>query len=408
MGQINSRNLSTGLYKEAVSRSKDGKISTPDQNKLTEIARQGGINTDEEKFLKGLKVQNNVDTLKKASSEHAPQTIHFEVPSAANTSLKGATARAVKNYEAMPPALQQKFNQVQDNTGVDGTLLQLLDKGTLTKKDSQGTTILDNVHRMQRSDKKNQEGVNGKQLAEDTLKVLNNRKAIYQGPHGTCGAASLENVMMKKDPAEMVRLVTNLAANGKVTTRGGHTLQAGTGSLKWHSDSVTTAGRQDKRSDFDIIFQSAAMRSIALVGGDMDAMGGLADYNVNKDTGGSSAVKSGDSAADPLHLSNLAENITGKGYSADLRLKWAFSNLAKEANQGKEPMALFSPDGVKLSFDGLKPNLQGLELHYVTVTKVENGQVYYYDTAKSGMSQRPSKMPEGEFKSKLIGTVGVD
>lgn len=408
MGQINAKNLSAGLYKEAVSRAKDGVISQPDQNKLTDIARQGGINADEEKFLKGLKVKNNVNTLKQASSSHEPQIVNFVTPTAANTRLMGATSRAIKNYESMSPQLQQKFNQLQDNTAVDTELFALLDKGTLTKKDSRGATILDNIHRMQRTDKKNQPGVQGKKLAEDTIKVLNNRKQIYQGPHGTCGAASLENVMMKKDPAEMVRLVTNLAATGKVTTRGGHTLQAGTGSLNWHSTSKTTAGREDKRSDFDIIFQSAAMRSIALVGGDMDAMGRVADYNVNKDTGGSDAVKTGDSAADPLHLSRLAENITGKDYSADLRLKWAFSDLAKEANQGKEPIALFSPDGVKLTFDGLKPNLQGLELHYVTVNKVENGKVYYYDTAQSQMSQRPSQMSESEFKSKLIATVGLD
>lgn len=406
MGRINGKNLSNGLYSEAVKRAKDGTISASDKNALTQIARQGGLNADEQKFLKGLDVKNNVNLLKQAKSSSAPQSLSFVDPTPANTRLQGATPRAIRNYERMPSALQQKFNQVQDNLGMDRTLMKLLDNGTLTRKDSHGNTILDNVYRMQKGP--NQDGVQDKQLAKDTLKVLNDRKEIYQGPHGTCGAASLENVMMRKDPAEMVRIVTNLAAKGRVTTRGGHVLRAGTGSLNWHRNSTTTAGRKDNRSDFDIIFQSAAMRSVALVGGDMDAMGRIADYNVNKDTGGSSAVKTGDSASDPLHLSSLAEDITGQDYDADLRLKWSFSNLATAANAGKEPIALFSPDGVKLTFDGLKPNLEGLELHYVTVTKVENGQVYYYDTAKSNKAQRPSHMAESEFKSKLIATVTVD
>lgn len=392
MGQINTKNLSAGLYKEAVNRSKDGNISTPDQNKLTEIARQGGINTDEEKFLSGLKVQNNVNTLKQASSEHEPQTVNFAAPSAANTRLQGATPRAVRNYEAMSPALQQKFNQVQDNTGVDRDLMQLLDKGTLTKKDSKGTTILENIHRMQSGP--NQKGVNGKQLAEESIQVLNDRYHITQGPHGTCGAASLENVMMKKDPAEVTRIVTRLAADGKVTTRGGHTMHAGTGSLDWHKGDKTTDGSSESRTDFDIIFQSATMRSVALVGGDLDfVLGGAADYNVNKDNGDGSSVATGDSASDPIFLTALAEKITGKDYDRD-HLWGTYSEMVTNANAGKEPIALFSTGGGGM--------------HYVTVTSVKDGRVNFYDTAKYNRGDRANSMSVSDFQDKLMGTITVD
>lgn len=392
MGQINAKNLSAGLYKEAVTRAKDGTISQPDQSKLTEIARQGGINSDEEKFLSGLKVQNNVNTLKQASSDHEPQTVNFVAPTAANTRLQGASSRAVRNYEAMSPALQQKFNQVQDNTSVDRDLMQLLDKGTLTKKDSKGTTILENLHQMQAGP--NKPGVNGKQLAGEAIQALNDRYHITQGPHGTCGAASLENVMMKKDPAEVTRIVTRLAADGKVTTRGGHTMHAGTGSLDWHKGDKTTDGSTESRTDFDIIFQSATMRSVALVGGDMDfLLGGAADYNVNKDNGDGSSVATGDSASDPIFLTSLAENITGKDYDRD-HLWGTYSEMVTNANAGKEPIALF--------------NTGGGGMHYVTVTSVRNGQVNFYDTAQSTRGARANSMPVADFQSKLMGTITVD
>ena len=224
--------------------------------------------------------------------------------------------------------------------------------------------------------------------------MLDNRGKISQGPHGTCGAASLENVMMGKDPAEVTRIVKGLAADGKVKTRGGHEMNAGTGSLKWHAGDKTTAGRSETRSDFDIIFQSATMRSVALVGGDMDMMGGLADYNVNKDDGGGSAVASGDSAADPIHLTKLAEHITGKDYDRD-HLMGTYSEMVTHANAGKEPIALFSAGGGSM--------------HYVTVKSVSNGNVHYYDTAKGSESARnTASMSVADFKSKLLGTITVD
>lgn len=393
MGQVNTRNLSSGLYTEAVNRAKDGTISTQDHASLTKTASKDGINTDEKNFLTGLKGQNNVNTLKEAASE--PKTITFSAPQSPGSKLlaAGATPKAVKNYENMPASLQEKFNSVQKNSAAKSDLFSLLDKGTLTKKDSSGKTILENVHRMQTGP--NKPGVNGVGLADDTIKALNDRSHISQGPHGTCGAASLQNVMMGKDPAEVTRIVKGLAADGQVTTRGGHVMKAGTGSLNWHKDvSITTDKSVESRSDLDIIFQSAAMRSIALVGGDMDALGGLADYNVNKDNGDASSVATGDSASDPLHLTRLAENITGKNYDQD-HLWGTYSEMVTNANAGKEPIALFSPSGGGM--------------HYVTVTGVSNGKVHFYDTSEYSQGQRlAGSMGEAEFKSRIKGTVTVD
>ena len=393
MGQINPRNLSTGLYTEATKLAKDGKISTQDHAQLTKTASKGGTNADEQKFLNGLKVQNNVNTLKEAKSE--PKTINFTTAETPGSKLlaAGATPKAVKNYENMSPALQAKFDSVKKTSSADSDLLQLLDKGTLTKKDSGGKTILENIHRMQTGP--NQPGVNGTNLADDAIKVVNNRKNIAQGPHGTCGAASLENVMMGKDPAEVTRLVKGLAADGQVTTRGGHIMKAGTGSLNWHEGKTTTAGKSETRSDFDIIFQSATMRSVALVGGDMDIiMGGVADYNVNKDDGGASAVSTGDSAADPILLTNMAEQITGKSYDQD-HLMGTYSEMVTHANAGKEPIALF--------------NAGGGSMHYVTVKSVSNGTVHYYDTAQGNQNSRnDASMSVADFKAKLIGTITAD
>jgi hypothetical protein len=392
MGQVNTRNLSSGLYTEAKKLAKDGTISAQDHAQLTQTAKKDGINADEQKFLNGLKAQNNVNTLKEATSE--PQTISFSAPAtpSARSWESKATPRAIRNYERMSAPLQEKFNSVQKNSSAQTDLLSLLDKGTLTKRDSSGKTILENVQRMQSGP--NKPGVNGVRLADDTLKAVNDRSNISQGPHGTCGAASLENVMMGKDPAEVTRLVKGLAADGQVTTRGGHVMKAGTGSLNWHEGSITTNNKTESRSDLDIIFQSAAMRSIALVGGDMDALGGLADYNVNKDNSDAASVATGDSASDPLHLTRLAENITGKDYDQD-HLWGTYSEMVTNANAGKEPIALFTPEGGGM--------------HYVTVTGVSNGKVHFYDTAQSSQSSRlAGSMSESEFKSRIKGTVTVD
>ena len=170
-------------------------------------------------------------------------------------------------------------------------------------------------------------------------------------------------------------------------------MQAGTGSLNWHKGDKTTDGSTESRTDFDIIFQSATMRSVALVGGDMDMLGGLADYNVNKDNGDASSVKTGDSASDPLHLTRLAENITGKDYDQD-HLWGTYSEMVTNANAGKEPIALFSTGGGGM--------------HYVTVTSVKNGQVNFYDTAQYSRNARSNSMSVSDFQDKLLGTITVD
>ncbi len=388
MGNINTRNLSAGLFQKAVESSQNGNISSTEKNALNQLAQKDGVNADERRLLNGLENKNNLQTLK--ASAHEPQTIQFENKPSGLDTLKaaGADAKAQGKFQKLSGSQQQQFLGVLSKSSKKADLLKLLGHGTMTQKDSKGKTTLHNLNRLQNGPHKS--GVRGTQLADDAIARLRNRNCIKQGPHGTCGAGSVQYAMMGKDPAEVVRMVADLAEKGKTTTRGGHTLNAGTGSLNWHKGDKTTDGSSENRDDFDIIFQSAAMRSMALVGGDMDIiLGGAADYNVNKDNGDGKSVATGDSASDPLFVHSMMENISGKDYDSD-SLWGTYGEMKTHANQGKEPIALYSTGGGGM--------------HYVTVKSVKNGNVNFYCTAWGKMRS----MPEDEFKGKLMRTITPD
>ena len=232
---------------------------------------------------------------------------------------------------------------------------------------------------------------------------MSDRKYITQGPHGTCGAGSIQNHLWVKDSAEMLRIVKDLAKSGECSLRDGTKLKAGTNSLKWHENDKTTDGSTEDRRDFNIIFQSAIMRDVALVGGDR-AFGNayihdLADYNVNKDNSDGPSVSSGDSAANPEMVTPLLEGITGKKYSNSSSFVFGqgarIEELDKASKQGKQPIALFSSSGY-------------FGLHYVVVQKVENGNVFFQNTAKSKDYGGVDSMSVADFKSKVRGVILPD
>lgn len=322
----------------------------------------------------------------------------------------GASASTQRKF-AQLSATQQK--QVVALLGINDTdLFALINNQKLLKKDHEGQTLLSHLYALKTENVKT--GVRPTALISGALDILADRNKITQGPHGTCGAATLQQAMWKQDPAEMVRIVRNLAQKGQSDLRqGSHTLKADPNSFGWHKDMKVTGGGKETRNDFDILFQSAVMRSTALVGGTygsglgskvataltFGALGlaassaaGSQSYNVRQDHGGPTAVLKGDSAAHPGKLSGLLANMTGNRYDIDVRdvtimgMNWGtFEEMKTHTAAGKEPMAVFHAG-------------EG-QLHYVTMKSITDKQVSFYDTRGNGGVRT---MSLADFKENFI------
>ncbi|MEK7433696.1 MAG: hypothetical protein AABZ74_11235 [Cyanobacteriota bacterium] len=278
-----------------------------------------------------------------------------------------------------------------EKSALDG----LLKSNKLTMKDSTGKTIMENLSEIKNG--KKETGIRSNELLKDAVLILSDRKYITQGPHGTCGAGSIENHLAVKDPAELVRIVKDLAKSGESFLRDGSKLKSGTGSLKWHENNKTTDGSREDRRDFNIIFQSSVMRNVALVGGDRTFgskihIPNFVDYNVDKDNGDANSVKTGDSAANPELVASLLHSITGKKHDNVLTPDGNMKDIEKSANSGKQPLVVFSVDDY-------------FSLHYVVVEKVEKGNIYFQNTAKSKDNGKVDVMPIEEFKNKVRGVI---
>jgi hypothetical protein len=155
--------------------------------------------------------------------------------------------------------------------------------------------------------------------------MFDNDKNITQGYHGTCGAGSLQNLMRDAYPSELVRIVKDLASNGKAVLADKNDLS----SMKISRNSINY--KESGRNQFNRIFQSAVMQRVALVGGD-ERTSGLKDvaknidfinskvpreieYDIENDDGSPKAVSTGDSAADPYLLTSLMNRML-KGKSS--------------------------------------------------------------------------------------------
>ena len=358
MTKVGTGGVGTELYSKANELKKDGKIDKNDLDQLNKIAQKNGITNQEKKFLASLSSKQEVKEVKSSKTS----SVQMEFPD--KDSEYNELSRFINNKP----------------------LLDALNKsGTLNKKDSQGKTILQNIKEMTNS--KMQGTVDGKKLAEETIAILGNRTNILQGPHGTCGAGSVQNLVWTQDPAEMVRIVKDLAKDGKVVLRDGKEMLAGTDSLNFHNGDTTKDGSVENRTDFDIIFQSAVMKDQAF-------LADFTDYNVKNDLGDGKSVLTGDSASDPYKVKNLMQSITGEHYQTNM---FDFDVLQEKVAQGKEVIACYLPDTEDKNWG----------MHYVTVTAIKDGEVYFQNT-QTGANTELNHMPIEEFKNKLLSVVSKD
>lgn len=381
MSEINTKNFSAGLYDETIKRAKDG-IDSKDINSLISLASKDGLNKDEATLIKGLIDQNNVNKLNAQVSKGKVLTkIDLNVDNTSSKDFVSAFQKlnpsAQKNFielanmseenvlstfkletfSKMPidntyhhmnynvskieQTKQEKLGETKSievlNTDDKSKLENLLTSGILNKTDKDGKSILQNLHEMAFNNK--QKVYDNKTLVKDAIKLLQpndlGRKEITQcEAHFTCGSASIQQYMQKYEPAELVRIVKALASDGKATLKGGAEIKAGTGSLSFRAGSeikgsendIKNYGKNGKltedRSAFDIIFQSATMRNIALIGGDMteQSLGFLnkidaidTDYNLESDSN-YAGVERGNKGGHPAAMAEFMHQVTGKDF----------------------------------------------------------------------------------------------
>ena len=380
MSEINAKNFSAGLYDETIKRAKDG-IDSKDINTLISIASKDGLNKDEATLIKGLIDENNVNKLNAQVSKGKVLTkIDLNVDATSSkefvASFQKLNPSAQKNFIELANMTEEKvlipfklgtFDKLPtDNTYVHSRynsnkiepakekieltkgmevlsvedkskLENLLTSGILNKTDKDGKSILQNLHEMAFNTK--QKVYDNKTLVKDAIKLLQpndlGRKEITQcEAHFTCGSASIQQYMQKYEPAELVRIVKDLAAEGKATLKGGAEIKAGTGSLSFRAGSeikgsendIKNYGKNGKltedRCAFDILFQSATMRNIALIGGDMtnQSLGFLnkidaidTDYNLESDSNYAS-VERGNKGGHPAAMAEFMHQVTGKDF----------------------------------------------------------------------------------------------
>lgn len=264
----------------------------------------------------------------------------------------------------------------------------------LLKTDAQGRTILSQLTELSQAKGVYPE-VSTQAVTKQLISRLQDRSEIFQGPQYSCGSAAIQNYMTANDPAEMVSVVKDLATQGKARLRDGSAIKLPADTrayLKNQSTYLFNHGKDhDKRDVSDVLFQSAVMKDISLVGGDRAWKGksdnllekGLkafkwltdwADYNAKNDDVGLMSKLKGDGGGDPFLIEPMIEAMTGKAFDSDSLLKP--DNL-----WGKKSAYLDAIATVKRG-ENERLTLLKSPLHYVVLTDFDsqNQTVTYLST----------------------------
>src|SRR5262245_13918279 len=105
-----------------------------------------------------------------------------------------------------------------------GQLMGLMN-GTLLKEDSQGHTLVQNLGQMPALSVPAGAPYTGTDILAQTVSHLDDPNTINQSAKNTCGAAIVQYVLAKDQPAEYARLVIGLAgSSGEVRLQSGQTM----------------------------------------------------------------------------------------------------------------------------------------------------------------------------------------
>lgn len=257
-----------------------------------------------------------------------------------NSYTTSSALPSVALHENLTPQQTQSLNalknQFPDLSETLDTLAARPDS-PLFKTDSRGQTTLNHINSLTRA-KGVYPQVSPQAVAKQLIVRLNDRSEMFQGPQYTCGSATIQNYMTQHDPGEFTRIVKDLATKGKTTLRDKSSLTVPDEMqyyLKTQSEhrfiGETTP---DTREVTDVLFQSAVMKDISIVGGDRAWKGksdnlleagakafawltDWADYDAQNDDDGIVAKLKGNGGGDPLLIEQLTEAMTGRRFDRD-------------------------------------------------------------------------------------------
>lgn len=301
--------------------------------------------------------------------------------------LKGAASVAAQVYDFAKHTLKLSSTQAgQLTTALKGAsadtaklLGALIEKApeALSTVDARGETLLANLARFaaQPLNPKLASDTTKQELLSSLLRDVVNPNSIDQGDAPTCTVTSMQFELVADEPAEYLRLMTDLCGpQGASKMRGGSELQAQRGDA--------AAGVRDGRSVSQALFQTAAMefgngRNLAFDAagkGSLNAKGEMVQRGLK-----------------PEQQTQVLRQLFGVNYRSEL-----FQTAAEGAKALEKLRTYDSREAqnrpVILQID------QGSFNHAVTFERVADQRVYFRDPYGALRS-----MPENQFKDFVVG-----
>lgn len=192
-----------------------------------------------------------------------------------------------------------------------------------------------------------QGGIDSDLIVKQTIRHVDNPLRVQQGlGRGTCGAGVIEYLLLRRDPAEFVRLIEGITGfNGQATLRSGRTLTL---------PRTAIVRDESERVDIDRLFQSTIMNHAT-------AMSWLFDYDNAKDDESFWAAASGNSQMPLWGFSSMFEDIIGES-------RTTISVLGRSAEKVAESIAAETDQGERVPVI-----LRFTSLHWLNVDRIVRG-----------------------------------
>lgn len=257
---------------------------------------------------------------------------------ASQTEIAFVDGHAPLNLKLNPTQKQQLQDLLQRCPDLHAQFEQLASQPAghpvLLAPDKQGRTVLEHLHQLASSSSRIS-GVQPAQVLREWIPRLADRQTIFQGPQYTCGSAAMQNWLTKNSPAELTRILTDLTLKGTARLQDRSSLSLppdlGTYLHKRSTFRFNDGKDTDKRALCDVLWQSAVMEDISLVGGNrawkgdpaspLDAgvkvfawLTDWAGYDAEGDDNGLLSRLEGNGGGDPILLTSLMEAVTGQDF----------------------------------------------------------------------------------------------
>jgi hypothetical protein len=275
----------------------------------------------------------------------APPATPAPDPSGSRAALRGEVRAALAGDA---PALAA-FDRLASSGRLDRNPATLVNLAAMAQQSAGPAGLVPQT--MGRDPRLIESGIAPEILLSQVVRALDDPLRVQQGKdHATCGAGTMEYMLLREDPAEFVRLVDGLTRpGGSVALRSGASLEV---------PATAIARDASGRTDVDRLLQSAFMERAS-------GMGWLFDYDNTQDDGSAWEQLLGNGGETVTGFTSLWNDVTGArhhavdAYDADEAAAIG-AQLAAAAARGE-------PVSVEMRFPG------ATDLHFLTLEKVNLG-----------------------------------